>query len=39
MKQFFTKKEGKIVRLTLNRPEKMNAISVQMRKEIMAAIE
>jgi len=31
-------KEGKIVRLTLNRPEKMNAISIQMRKEIMAAM-
>ena len=32
-------KEGKIVRLTLNRPEKLNPISVLMRREITAAMK
>jgi enoyl-CoA hydratase len=33
------RKEGKIVTLTLNRPDKLNAISVKMRREIVDAIK
>lgn len=38
MKQFSMKK-AKIVTLVLNRPDKLNAISVQTRREIVDAIK